>query len=64
MRIKVKMDDKAIADTIQKKAEQAMRERVYDIECPHCKKAVRIMPGSHPCPLCGKTITLTLNIKR
>ena len=44
-------------------AEASLQDRQYEIQCPHCKAIVEILPGKRPCPKCGKEINLTLNIE-
>lgn len=41
---------------------QVIHQR-YEVQCPHCQAKVRILPGKHPCPACGKVIDFELNVK-
>lgn len=59
---KIKFDTKSVMKAVEKKTVEALRQREYEVKCPHCQSSVRVTPGQHPCPRCGKIITLTLNI--
>ena len=60
------MDFKIDTKSIEEKAKAAARKKVsqmdFEVECPHCHKAISIPQGKHACPLCGEMIDLTLDI--
>lgn len=47
---------------IVEKSEEALMDQEYEVTCPECSSVVSIKPGEHPCPNCGKNISLTLDI--
>lgn len=59
--VKVKFNgdlDKIIRD----KATDALNNRSYELECPHCRRKVKVPVGKSNCPLCHKEIDLSLDI--
>lgn len=46
-------------------AKSTARNALYDMNCPHCEKAIRVPAGLSRCPQCGGQINLELdfNIK-
>ncbi len=59
---KIKLDTSSIIEAARQKTVEALHGREFEVNCPHCQSAVHVMPGQHPCPNCGKIITLTLDI--
>lgn len=59
--MKINFDKNGLSKAIQEKAKDAAQKKLYDVECPHCHSKVKITPGEHPCPACGKNISLTLH---
>lgn len=33
----------------------------YDVECPHCRAKISVEPGNAICPVCGKSINVTID---
>ena len=47
-------------EDLQRKTEEVLRNKEYEIACPFCKTVTRAKPGRFVCPSCGKEITLKL----
>lgn len=59
---KIKFDANSVMDAVRQKTVDTLHSKEYEIKCPHCQNTVLVTPGQHPCPKCGKIITLTLDI--
>ena len=44
----------------EEEEEEAAEEETYDVNCPHCGKALRVKngPDYHRCPVCGKVFQI------
>lgn len=65
MGVKVKMnfDKRSLEDAIKSQASEALQNRSYDVECPHCHKNFDAQPGINICPHCRNEVNLNLDIK-
>lgn len=64
MNFKMDFNIDAVKEAIERKTDELLQNREYEVECPHCKKSISISPGKHPCPKCGEIINLSLDIHR
>lgn len=54
--------EKDLNQQILSSVEQQLYSQTYEVTCPHCQQTVSVPAGENPCPACGKTIDLNLNI--
>ncbi|GFH39823.1 hypothetical protein [Pseudolactococcus insecticola] len=50
-----------IMKQVTNKAKNELNERLYDVECPHCKHKVKVPTGKSYCSNCSEEIDLTLD---
>ena len=51
--------ERDLADTAMDLAMEYAKEGEFEIECPHCGKAISIPVGESDCPECGGRINLS-----
>lgn len=54
--------EKDIRKNVMNAATNAMQKGIYDANCPHCGKPVKVKVGNNVCPYCRNPITFKLNI--
>lgn len=62
MGFKLSFDENALKRTIESQAASALRNRSYEVECPHCRNRFEAKSGTNVCPNCRNTVDLTLDI--
>ena len=63
-KVKMEFNEDAINELTEAAANELAKSGMFDIECPHCHKAINIPIGKHPCPSCGNEIDLALNFRK
>jgi hypothetical protein len=58
-----KSDMRRFQKDMEKQLFDSIANRLYDVQCPHCQRNVRVKPGLSPCPMCREEIDLHINIK-
>ena len=62
-KVSVKIDESALDNVLLEAMKSAVKDKKFDIACPHCGKEVSVPEGKSKCPSCGQTIDLSLNFK-
>ncbi|MBK5254002.1 MAG: hypothetical protein JJE03_06060 [Peptostreptococcaceae bacterium] len=57
------IDIDEIKSTILNQARDTISKEMFDIECPHCNRAVSVPAGKSNCPFCNEEIDLTLDFE-
>lgn len=59
----MKFDQRKILKAVEQKGAEIISAGTYPISCPHCKASITVPVGKSVCPVCGKEIDASLNIR-
>ncbi|MCH5298117.1 MAG: hypothetical protein J1E85_10685 [Ruminococcus sp.] len=54
--------ERDIKNSLLDSARNSVRQRTYDVICPHCKMPFKAKSGKNICPNCKNNVDLHLNI--
>lgn len=63
VKVSVNFDKRKLESAIKSKTTEALQNRSYNVECPHCHNKFSAQPGNNSCPCCHALVDLNLNIK-
>lgn len=63
IKVNVNFDKRKLENAIKNKASEALQNRSYEVECPHCHSKFVARSGQNLCPHCHNAVSLDLDIK-